>query len=78
MSRFRPVVQLLFAVLLLLASGPALEAQAPAPTPVTAIRAGRLLDPETGRVLANQIILVEGTRIRDVGPSLTIPPGAHI
>ena len=42
--------------------------------PITAIRAGRLLDPEAGRILANQIILVEGTRIRDVGPNVAIPP----
>ena len=57
-------------LLLLLSLGAALAAQTPAqtPAPVTAIRAGRLLDPEAGRVLANQIILVEGTRIRDVGP----------
>ena len=30
---------------------------------MTAIRAGRLLDPEGGRILSNQIILVAGTRI---------------
>jgi imidazolonepropionase-like amidohydrolase len=54
-------------------------AQAPAQPPaVTAIRAGRLLDPEAGRILTNQIIIVEGTRIRDVGPALTIPPGAQV
>ncbi len=51
---------------------------AQAPAPVTAIRAGRLLDPEAGRILTNQIILVEGTRIRDVGPSVAIPPGAQV
>ena len=47
--------------------GAVAHAQQPAPQ-LTAVRAGRLLDPEAGRVLANQIILVEGTRIRDVGP----------
>ena len=52
-------------------------AQQPAPGPLTAIRAGRLLDPEAGRVLTNQIILVEGTRIRDVGPNVAIPAGAQ-
>jgi imidazolonepropionase-like amidohydrolase len=54
------------------------QAQPQAPASLTAIRAGRLLDPEAGRILANQIILVEGTRIRDVGPSVAIPPGAQI
>jgi imidazolonepropionase-like amidohydrolase len=54
----------------------ALSAQAPAP--VTAIRAGRLLDPDAGRILTNQIIVIEGTRIRDVGPNVAIPAGAHV
>src|SRR5439155_8197124 len=53
-------------------------AQPPAAAPVTAIRAGRLLDPEAGRILTNQIILVEGTRIRDVGPNVAIPAGARV
>jgi len=53
-----------------------LSAQAPAA--VTAIRAGRLLDPEGGRILTNQIILVEGTRIRDVGPNVAVPAGAQV
>jgi imidazolonepropionase-like amidohydrolase len=53
-------------------------AQAPAPAVVTAIRAGRLFDPEAGRMLTNQIILIEGTRIRAVGPSVTIPAGAPV
>jgi imidazolonepropionase-like amidohydrolase len=59
----------------------ALTAQAPpaqAPVAVTAIRAGRLLDPEGGRILTNQIIVVEGTRIRDVGPNVSIPAGAQV
>src|SRR5262249_6464850 len=46
-------------------------------TQVTAVRAGRLLDPEAGRILTNQIILVEGARIRDVGPNVAIPAGAR-
>jgi imidazolonepropionase-like amidohydrolase len=57
------------------------DAQAPpqpAPAPITAIRAGRLLDPEGGRILQNQLIVVEGSRIRDVGPPDTIPPEARV
>jgi imidazolonepropionase-like amidohydrolase len=52
-----------------------LGAQAPA---VTAIRAGRLLDPEQGAVLANQVIIVEGMRIREVGAGIAIPAGARV
>jgi len=55
----------------------AVAAQQPAAA-ITAIRAGRLLDPEGGRILPNQIIVVEGNRIREVGPNVTIPPGAQV
>jgi imidazolonepropionase-like amidohydrolase len=53
----------------------ALDAQTP---PITAIRAGRLVDPEAGRVLTNQIILVEGNRFREIGPNVAIPAGARV
>jgi imidazolonepropionase-like amidohydrolase len=45
---------------------------------VTAIRAGRLIDPETGTAAANQVILVQGERITAVGPNLSIPGGAAV
>jgi imidazolonepropionase-like amidohydrolase len=45
---------------------------------VTAIRAGRLVDPETGRAAANQVILVDGGKITAVGAGLPIPPGATV
>jgi len=59
----------------LLLSAAAASAQAPV---VTVIRAGRLLDPEAGRILTNQIIVVEGNKIRDVGPNAAIPAGAQV
>jgi imidazolonepropionase-like amidohydrolase len=43
---------------------------------VTAIRAGRLIDPATGATRQNQVLLVEGGRIKEVGADLPIPPGA--
>ena len=59
-----------------------IRAQTPAPaqTPVqvTAVQAGRLIDPETGTAATNQVILVEGTQIRDIGANLPIPAGATI
>lgn len=45
---------------------------------VTAIRAGRVVDPATGSVSANQIILVEGSDIKAIGPGLAIPSGAAV
>lgn len=48
------------------------------PAQVTAIRAGRVVDPDTGTSAANQIILVAGSRITSVGPDVAIPPGAAV
>ncbi len=56
-----------------------IDMQAPPPQGV-AIRAGRLFDPRAGTNLTNQIIVVRGDRIVDVGPAdkIRIPPGARI
>jgi imidazolonepropionase-like amidohydrolase len=45
---------------------------------VIAIRAGRLIDPDTATVTANQVILVDGGRFKAIGPNLPIPPGAEV
>ncbi len=45
---------------------------------VTAIKAGRLLDPETGAIAANQVILVEAGKFTAVGPNVAIPAGALV
>ncbi len=47
-------------------------------SPITAIRAGRLVDPESGTAAANQVILIEGETIRAVGADLAIPAGAAV
>ena len=44
----------------------------------TAIRAGKVVNPETGKVETNQIILVEGRDIKAIGSNVTIPSGATI
>ena len=43
-----------------------------------AIRAGRLFDSRSGQMLNNQVILIRGDKITDVGPNLTIPTGARV
>ncbi|MEX0643782.1 MAG: amidohydrolase family protein, partial [Parvularculaceae bacterium] len=66
----------IFAAFLALASaGAALADEA-----VVAIKAGRLVDVVAARVRENQIILVEGARIKAVGPAATtaIPEGAAV
>ena len=48
------------------------------PSQVTVIKAGRLIDPETGTAAANQMIFIEGEKITAVGPNLAIPSGATV
>jgi Transposase IS66 family/Amidohydrolase family len=48
------------------------------PAQVKAIRAGRLVDPETGTITQNQIILVEAGKFKEIGPNVTIPAGAEV
>jgi imidazolonepropionase-like amidohydrolase len=45
---------------------------------VTAIKAGRLLDPDAGTVINDQIILVRGNKIEAMGRGLSIPPDAKL
>ena len=68
----KPVCKLILFSLLIVLNSTLIHAQ------VTAIKAGRLLDPETGSVSANQIILVEGQTIKAIGPDVQIPTGASI
>jgi imidazolonepropionase-like amidohydrolase len=49
-----------------------------APAQVTAIRAGRLVDPDAGTAVRDQVILVERGRITRVGAGVPIPAGAAV
>ena len=62
----------MFAALLLLLFAVISQAQ------VTAIKAGKLVDPETGTTSANQTIIVEGGKIKAIGPGLPVPAGATL
>jgi imidazolonepropionase-like amidohydrolase len=54
--------------------------QCPPPARAMAVRAGRLFDSTSGRMLTKQVIVLSGERITDVGPEgqVTIPPGAQV
>jgi len=60
------------------AQGPAIPKFLAAPEQVVAIRAGRLFDSKAGTMSNNQIILIKGDRITDVGPGLSVPQGARV
>ena len=53
--------------------------QVPAPE-TTAVRAGKLFDPKSAEMLNNQVVLIQGEKITQVGPaaSVTIPSGAKV
>ncbi len=67
----------LSAVLLILAASAVLSAQTPQ---VVAVRAGRMFDPKSGTNLTNQVVLISGDRITDVGPAdrVKVPAGARV
>jgi len=76
---------LVAAVLIALAVTVRLPAQAPTapPAPQTVlVKAGRLVDARAGAVLTNQAILIEGERIKELGPAGAVaghsPPGAKV
>ncbi len=52
----------------------------PAPAETIAIRAGHLFDSKSGRMLAKQIIVLQGERVTDVGSEdqVKIPAGAQV
>src|ERR1700687_576386 len=53
-------------------------AQEKTPPQTRANKGGKLLDPETGKTTANQIILVEGKKIKEIGGNVSIPKEATI
>jgi imidazolonepropionase-like amidohydrolase len=66
-------------LLFLFSTSTALWSQQAAPaTASTVIRAGKLVDVEAGRVLTNQTIIVNGTKIEAVGENLAVPAGATV
>src|SRR6266481_5364812 len=68
-----------FAVLLLSACS-LVTAQTPSPDHWIAIRAGRLFDTKSAKLVNNQIVLIHGDRITDVGAAdrVKVPAGAEV
>ena len=48
------------------------------PDQEVAIRAGRLFNSRTGMLLANQVVLIKGDRITEIGGNVQIPRGARV
>src|SRR4029077_20253445 len=63
------------ALLLIVSSAFASQGQQ---SPVTVIRAGKLIDVDAGRALPNQTIVIRNGKIEAIGENLAIPAGATI
>ena len=48
------------------------------PASLIALRAARLLDVRSGRLISHAVVIVEGERIKAVGESSAVPPGAQV
>src|SRR3989442_7638124 len=61
---------------------PAQAPTAPAAPQTALVKAGRLVDARAGAVLTNQAILIEGERIKELGPAGAVaghaPPRAEV
>ena len=57
---------------------PARSSPSPAPPHYTAVRAGKLIDPATGTVTTDQIILIKDRKFEAIGPKVAIPSGAEV
>jgi len=42
------------------------------------VRAAKMLDVRAGKVVANPVVVIEGERIKEAGPGLTVPAGAKV
>jgi imidazolonepropionase-like amidohydrolase len=71
-------IRIFLSLILLTTFAGHLRAQSPAQ--VTLVKAGRLLDPKTGNVLAPAAVLIEDNKIKEVGPlsKVQAPSGAKI
>ncbi len=65
-------------VVLLVAFALPAAGQTNSPAQPIVIKAGKIFDPETGKTVSNQVILVEGKKIKEIGSSVAIPPDAKI
>jgi imidazolonepropionase-like amidohydrolase len=63
-----------FVSLLVLAA----TARAADPPTLTAVKAGRLIDPKAGVVVPGAVVLIENGRVKAVGPKIAIPAGAQV
>lgn len=68
----------LLPLLLAATSASAQPSPPPAPPQPVVVRAARLIDVRSGKVVENPVVIIENTRISAVGPGLPVPAGAQV
>ncbi|HKV77456.1 MAG TPA: amidohydrolase family protein [Candidatus Sulfotelmatobacter sp.] len=67
------------AVLLLLFANPSIsQTTKAADAHLVVVRAAKMLDVKAGKVVVNPVVIIEGERIKEVGPGLAVPAGAKV
>lgn len=74
----KPFEVFAFLILILITALPMSAQTPPSSISIVAIKAGRLIDPESGAAVTGQVIIIEGEKIKAIGANLTIPPGATV
>jgi imidazolonepropionase-like amidohydrolase len=75
----KPIPSIVRAALLLVAAGlPATLLAEATVAPVSALRCGRLIDGQRAAAIENVVVLVEGERIKEMGPRVAVPAGARV
>ena len=75
--RIRWLVQLLVALIAVASFSQERKFVTP-PAQVVAIRAGKLFDAKSGTLLNNQVVLIRGDRVTDIGSAVQIPREARV
>ncbi|MEO8433081.1 MAG: amidohydrolase family protein [Acidobacteriota bacterium] len=57
---------------------PSAPASPPAAPKIVVLRATRLFDGRSDRMIADAVVVIEGSKIRDAGPGLAVPAGATV
>lgn len=68
---------LTFVFAALLGAVPSFAEEPPTEQAITALRCGRLLDPASGKITENAVVLVQGGRVERAGAGLEFPAGAR-
>jgi imidazolonepropionase-like amidohydrolase len=77
MRRFLAVLLFLMFGVCITATAQYPDSQTPTPKPIV-VRAARMFDPKSGRLVSNAVVVIEGEKIKSVGADLAIPAEAQV